>query len=129
MYGARNIVFDRILMHPGEHPTAATQYLTRGKFAFNIGGSYLTVKNSYVYDFFGRDPVDAQITSAHPQQTVVFLVSPTADHLTVENNFLESWYAIIHDCGIGRPRDQLSLGPGESRCPRSPPSACPMSWA
>ena len=46
-YGSRNITFDRIVMHPGEHPTAATSYVTRGKFAFNISGSYLTVTNSY----------------------------------------------------------------------------------
>ena len=34
-----------------------------------------------------------------PQQTVAFLVSPSADHLTVENTFFESYYANIMTAG------------------------------
>jgi hypothetical protein len=98
-YTANNIVFDRCVVHPKEHPTLANNWLTRGKFAFTVNGSYTTIQRSYVYDFFGRDPDASQSAKGSGQQTEDVYVSPTADHVTVDNNFLQAWYATMQTAG------------------------------
>jgi len=97
--GSSDNVFDRCVVHPKEHPTLANAWLTRGKYAFNLDGNNITIRRCYVYDFFGRDPVDSQFVAGSGQQTEAVGVSPNVNNLLIENNYLQAWYATMQTAG------------------------------
>jgi hypothetical protein len=97
--GGSDLEFDRCLVHPKEHPTLATQWLTRGKFAFNVDGNRVSVKNSYIWDFYGRDPADSQFVTGSGQQTEGFYISPNVNGFSGDNNYVEAWYATMQTAG------------------------------
>jgi hypothetical protein len=118
--GGSDLVFDRCVVHPKEHPTLATNWLTRGKFAFNVDGNRITVKNTYIYDFFGRDPADSQLTKGSGQQTEGFGVSPNVDTLQIDNNYIQAWYATMQTAGSdGTPSSVQHLLPSPAPTLRS----------
>jgi len=68
---ASNIFFDRCVVHPKEHPTAATRYMTTGEYGFFIGqANHVTIQRSNVYDFFGRDPTGAKMAGMAVEQAI-----------------------------------------------------------
>lgn len=67
---AADMIVDRCVVHPHEAPSVANNYMTTGRYAFNVGGDRFSVQRSYIYDFFGKDPSDSQIQGVVAATTV-----------------------------------------------------------
>lgn len=79
---ASDMVVDRCVVHPKETPNVANNYMTTGRYAFNVGGNRLTVQRSYIYDFFGRDPADSQLQGVVAAQRVLGITNTNPTVIT-----------------------------------------------
>jgi len=84
--GASDLLFDRMVIHPKEHPSVANDYLGSAAYGFNINGDRVTVQRSDIYDFFGRDGTDYKLKGVVAAQSIVAISNANPTVITCETN-------------------------------------------